>query len=77
MVKADPLLVLIDIDGSGIRAVVRKNGSFSEICRFNAASCDDVVEMIRGMCGAEQPRGIAISVAGFVNAEKGRILESK
>ena len=77
MAKADPLLVLIDIGGSGIKAVVRRNGSFGEISKSKASSYEDFVRIIRKMCGTEQPRGIAISVAGFVNTEKGRILRSK
>ena len=77
MVKADPLLVLIDIGGSGIRAVVRRNGSFGEICRLQAGSYGDFAAVIGRLCGAEQPDGIAISVAGFVDAEKGLILKSR
>ena len=77
MANADPLLVLIDIGGSGIRAVARRNGSFGEIRRFNADSYKGFVEIIRKMCGAGKPYGIALSVAGFVNAETGRILLSK
>ena len=77
MTKADPLLSLIDVGGSGIKAVVRRNGSFGGIRKFSADTYEGFAEKIREMCGAEAPRGIAVSVAGFVNAETGSILSSR
>lgn len=67
--------VLIDIGGSGIKLATYKNGEISGIEKRNDIdSFDGFVRMIKDRSAGERLGGIAISTAGFVDAEAGRVL---
>lgn len=70
--------VLVDIGGSGIKIADYSNGVIGKIERRNdIVSYDGFVNLIRKRSSKSHLKGIAISTAGFVNYEKGRVEKCK
>ena len=71
------MYILIDIGGSGIKIADYSNGVIGRIEKHGLdsfKSFDDFVNAIRARCGRNLLWGIAISAAGFVNSEEGKII---
>ncbi len=69
--------ILVDIGGSGIKIADYSNGVIGRVERYTGIdSYESFVGVIRRRSGKDHLRGIAISAAGFVNYEEGRIMKS-
>ena len=70
--------ILIDIGGSGVKISTHSRGTIGEVVNYgDVRSVESFVEMIRQSAGGSRVEGIAISAAGFVNADEGKIIRSR
>ncbi len=70
--------VLIDIGGSGIKMAEYSNCSIGEIRNYGKINTyEEFVEAIRERNGSARIKGVAISAAGFINAEEGKVTQCR
>ncbi|MBR2284410.1 MAG: hypothetical protein IJ874_08350 [Ruminococcus sp.] len=68
--------ILVDIGGSGARIAPYSNGQIGTIRKCSINSRETLFAEIRRTIGDNKVGNIAFSVAGFVNADKGVVLQS-
>ena len=71
--------VLIDIGGSGIKMAEYSHGSIGEIVNYygRITTYEDFIEAIRKKNRDKRIKGVAISAAGFINAEEGKVIQCR
>lgn len=68
--------ILVDVGGSGTRTAVFDKGSIGCIKTCCPSSKEELISVIRQTAGGQHVSGIALSIAGFVNADTGRVIKS-
>ena len=68
--------VLVDLGGSGAKIATYNGGKIGEVKRYSVSSEEMLFSAIQEATDGKTVTSIAFSVAGFVNAEQGRVLRS-
>lgn len=69
--------IAIDIGGSGTRWISVIEGKQSKLKKETIHSINHLMRVIKFSCENSKVDGIALSIAGFVNSEKGEVLISR
>ena len=69
--------VLVDVGGSGVRMAQQNGRTIGTIRNFQISSKEDFIRRISETANGSHISGIALSVAGFVNSEKGVVILSR
>ena len=66
--------LLVDIGGSGVKVACETRGVIGRARRHGEIDTfDGLVRVLRGACEGTAPSGVAVSAAGFVDADAGRV----
>ena len=69
--------ILVDVGGSGVKLAEYSKGSILQQSHYSVDSYEKLVRIIKDKCNGEKLGTLAMSIAGFVNSDEGKVIMSR